>query len=123
MGSEEDAQRCHLDDIESINHAGVDVVQTKGPPNEPDPGVYYAIGAYKHEIGRRHLVTLIPLVLEDEQTKSDLITDLKIGELFCGAGGSSCGFSKHGFRPLFGVEKNKDAAATFLVCYICFVHS
>jgi DNA (cytosine-5)-methyltransferase 1 len=38
---------------------------------------------------------------------------LLFGDLFCGAGGMSCGFAAEGFGVLFGVDKEKQMIATF----------
>ena len=38
---------------------------------------------------------------------------LKVIDLFCGAGGMTLGFRKAGFKPIFAVEREKDFAETY----------
>ncbi|QDT46199.1 putative BsuMI modification methylase subunit YdiO [Symmachiella dynata] len=38
---------------------------------------------------------------------------LKVIDLFCGAGGMTLGFRKAGFKPIFAVEQEEDFAATY----------
>ena len=44
---------------------------------------------------------------------SDSFTAPTLIDLFAGAGGMSLGFVRQGFTPLFAVEWEKDAAATY----------
>lgn len=38
---------------------------------------------------------------------------LKVIDLFCGAGGMTCGFRAAGFKPIYAVEREPDFAATY----------
>lgn len=69
-------------------------------------------------------VTLVPVgrhLQQDLEGPHDMpntlpeIRDFKIGELFCGVGGSSCGFEAAGFDPSFGVDKDGIASLAFEV--------
>jgi hypothetical protein len=129
MGDEEDAEVYQLDEIESVvaNASNVDYVIL--PSKSLDRQKYNVVGAYRYEPGKTHRVTFVNLqsrLLSSTdafpvRTTTKVSTSLTTGEIFSGAGGSSCGFVRSGFTPIFGVEKNKDAAATFLVSHLAIL--